>query len=113
MSAFLPLQLQRNGSLSRTLTFTDPDDVPLDLTGATFVLRVKYAAGTGAVLAEATVTVTDPAAGEVRMTLLGSSFGAVPGVMDALELAYDLVATQDGVPVDLLRGPLYLLPGVS
>lgn len=113
MSAYLPLSLQRNGSIGRTLTFTDPAGDPLDLTGATFAMRVKYAAGAGAVLATANIVITDAEAGEIRFVLLGGAFGAVPGPMEPVELAYDLIATQDGVPVDLLRGPLILLPGVS
>lgn len=114
MSAYLPLEVQRNGVWVRSLTFTDTDGEPLDLTGATFLLRIRYAAGVqGPALASASFEVADPGQGVVNVTIDGMALNAVPGAMEPVELAYDLIVTQGGLRMPMLRGPLILLPGVS
>lgn len=113
MTAYLPIELQRNGSFGATLTFTDSDGAPLDLEDCTFVCQAKSAAGATPVIASATVEIEDVDAGEVTLTFNGADFSGVPGKFERVELAYDLVAVQDAVRMPLLRGPLILLPGVS
>jgi hypothetical protein len=115
MAFYLPLTIHRNGAFRRRLAFTEPrTGVPIDLTGATFVLRVRRSAGApGSPIATASIIVEDAPGGIIEVTLLGSAFSLVEGTQDIVTLAYDLVMTQGGVPRVLAEGPLTLKPGVS
>lgn len=114
MAANIDLQVQRNAVLGRTLSFTDNEGNPLDLTGATFDLGVRYAAGApGGRIASGVVTLTDAALGVATVAIDGADFADVPGIMEIVVLAYDLIAIQDGDRMALMRGALILIPGVS
>jgi len=114
MAAYLPLEVQRNGSFGCTLTFTDGEGEALDLTGARFDMGVRYAAGAnGQRLMTAQVDAIDTALGMVALFVDGTVLAGLPGPMEIVELAYDLVCIQAGTRVPLLRGPLILTPGVS
>lgn len=114
MAAYLDLEVQRNGMFGRTLSFTDSEGDPLDVSGAVFDLGIKSAAGsTEPRIASATITPVDPVLGIVRVAIDGADFGAVPGAMEIVLLAYDLIATQDDERMVLVRGTLILIPGVS
>lgn len=114
MAEYLDLQVQRNATLSRTLAFTDAEGAPLDLTGVTFTLGVKYAAGAaGGRIASGSVTAIDAVNGLAQLSIRGSLFNSVPGEMEIVTLAYDLLGFQDNEPMALARGALFLLPGVS
>lgn len=115
MAFYLPISLHRNGSFVRRLVFKDPaTGGPVDLTGATFVMRTRRSAGApGSPLATATVTVVNAAGGIIEVSLLGSAFNLVDGLQDIVVLAYDIVMVQSGVPRVLAEGPLLLKPGVS
>lgn len=114
MAANLDLQVQRNAMLGRTLSFTDREGDPLDLTGATFDLGIRYSAGaSGDRVASGVVNIIDAALGQVSVSINGANFGAVPGAMEIVVLAYDLIAIQGGDRMALMRGSLILIPGVS
>lgn len=114
MSAYLPISIHRNGSYAAHWILRDTDGNAIDLTGATFVMKARYAAGAGGgEISSATLLVDDPTGGGLSITWLGSLFSSVPGSMDRVTLAYDLLMTLSGVPQILAFGPLYLFPGVS
>lgn len=110
----LDLEVPRNGSDQRTLALMTLDDagaeVPIDLTDYLVSANARDVFG-GAVVATATVTISDAAAGEVNMTWLGSDFDAFGGPFADSIAAYDLRAEgDDGIPVVVLRGLLHITP---
>lgn len=113
MAADLDIEVARNAAFLRQLTITDDDGAPIDLTGASFALDVRSAAGVGSVLASATVTVDDAPNGLLTIELLGSAFSGVTGTTEIVRLAHDFLATQDSVTIALVRGEIVLLPAVS
>ncbi len=115
MRAFdLPISLQRNEDFAREFAITDDAGAALDLTGATFEWSFKMRAGDpDPVIASASVTVTDAVGGLVQVEFSGSDFAAVEGDWDAVRMAYDWIATQDGSTTVLAYGEFTLLPGVS
>lgn len=123
-AAYVPLVQQRNGAEPFTLFFVGPDDTPINLTGVTLTLQVRRAAGLGgSAITTATntgdvtitgIVITDATGGQVMITILGTDFSAFDGVMEDVELAYDLRATKSGVPPTIImRGPFLLQPGVT
>lgn len=114
MAAYLPLEVARNGVFGALLTMTDLENAPLDLTGTTFRMTVRYAAGSaGNPLLVVTPEIVDADAGEVEVLLDGRQLAGVPGPMEPVELAYDLIAIQGTTQMPLVEGPLLLKPGVS
>lgn len=114
MAAYLPLEVQRNGQESWTFQFLDTEKRPLDLTGATFDMGIRYAAGDNAGrLASAAVEMVDAVQGLVGVTINGATLDSLPGRMELVLLAYDLIVIQGGMRMPMLRGPLALTPGVS
>jgi hypothetical protein len=107
------IEIQRNETFSYDFQVLNSEGDPLNVTGATFSMKVKERAGDTAVLATATVTVVDATIGHIRISLAGSALSAVPGTMEIVRLAYDLVMTLSGVPRVIMRGTLVLVPGVS
>lgn len=113
MTMYLPLSVQRNARYRREWAFTTADGEPVDLTGATFEMDVKYAADPGEpVLGSATITIADAVAGRITVDLDGAAIDA-DGAQEVVRLAYDLIAVQGGTRMVLARGPLDLVPGVS
>jgi hypothetical protein len=113
-AAYRPIDLQRNETYLRDWVFSDLEGNPIDLTGATFEMDVKYAGGDpGAVLASFDIVVADAEGGRITISLDATELAAVPGEMERVTLAYDLLATQNGTPMAIAAGPLNLLPGVS
>jgi hypothetical protein len=113
-AAYLPLSVERNGVYVDTWQISDDNGAPIDLTSATLKMAFKYSAGEpDPPLALATLTVVEAAAGKFTVYIPGPAFGAVPGVMDIVVLAYDLVIMRSGTPIVYATGPLTLLPGVT
>lgn len=113
MSSDFDIEVARNATWRRQWLITDDDGQPIDLTGATFSADVKAVAGTGAVLGSLGITIDDALGGVLIVEIDGSDFSAVPSVTEITRLAYDILATQDGVPIRLAAGQVILLPGVS
>lgn len=111
--ADLPIRLERNGSWSRTLFFTDELDQPVDLTGVTFTGSVRSSAGSATVLAALVFAITDAANGQILVSLIGSELDEVAGTQEAVRLAHDAYATKAGVPTVIFRGTTILDPEVT
>lgn len=110
----LDLQVERNGSMARTLLFEDSFGVAVDLTGVTFTGQVRRAAGvSGSPIASFTFSVIDATGGQLVFSILGSAFDAVEGVQEVVTLAYDMIATKDGDPTVIMRGNFYVYPEVT
>lgn len=114
MTQTVDLELQRNASLTQQFVVQDSTGGALDVSGASFSMKVRYAAGdTGTPLATATVTVVNAATGVIEIYLTGSSFSAVTGAHEIVRLAHDLIMTLSGKTLAIARGTLSLVPGVS
>jgi hypothetical protein len=109
------IAVQRNAEYLRNWSLVDGNRDPVDLTGSTFALDIKYAAGApDPPLASGTVAIEgDPVNGVISVHIDGADFAALPGDQEVVRLAYDLVATQAGLKMVLARGALLLQPGVS
>ncbi len=114
-AGYLPITVERNGSYLEGWQITDDAGAPLDITGWTFEMAVKYAAGDAdPPLALFTVTVVDLPTAQLEVKLLGSALVAVPGEHETVKLAYDFIAKDAAnVPSAYVKGPIYLEPGVS
>lgn len=110
----LDIAVQRNAILPVGYQLIGNDDTsPLDITGYTLSCRVKYAAGSSVILATPTVTVVNALTGKFDILFDGRMFSAVDGLTEVVNLAYDVLATDTDGPICIMRGTLYLVPGVS
>lgn len=110
------ITLQRNADFSRGFTLTDDAEppVPLDLTGATFDMDIRYTAGvSGAPLVDVPIVCETPVTGYFEFTLSGSMFINIGNPVVNARFVYDIIATQDGRRIPLVSGNILLLPGVS
>jgi len=112
---YLPIELNRNGSWVRTILLYDLSGNPVDASHWTLAGAVKAAAGvSGGALATFTITPTPGADGQYLIELLGSDLNAVDGDQAIVRLAYDIRATRNTYPPEiLLQGPVILNPGVT
>jgi hypothetical protein len=115
MTAYLDIEVPRNGDYLRESQLVDVDDNPIDITNSTFVMSVRSAAGaSGSVLASFTVTKLEPyAEGRFTEKLSGSALSAVAGAMEVVRLAYDIKRTDAGIVTIEREGAVLLKPGVS
>lgn len=115
MTATMDIEVPRNGDYYMGWQLVDPDDQPIDLTGATLALQIRYAAGAGgAPVASATFDTREDLAGRFNVKISGSSFTSVDGPMEIVRLAYDFRVTgADGIKIVETRGTLILAPGVT
>lgn len=109
----LDISVQRNAVTPVGFQVTDANDgQPLSLAAFTLSCGVKYAAGSGSILANPVITIVDASIGKFDVLFDGRSFGAVMGTQEPVALAYEILATDSGGPVPLVRGALYLFPGI-
>lgn len=115
MPVNMDIEVPRNASYKQGWTFRDKlTKEPLDITGWTFALDVKYNAGASAVIASAIFNNIVGPDGTVDVQINGSDFSAVEGVQEKVVLAYDCLAKDiDGLVIVQTRGQVYLMPGVS
>lgn len=110
----LDLSVQRNAVLPVGFQLLGNDDAsPISLTGFTFSCRVRASSSSATVLSTPSVTVTNALLGKFDILFDGRAFSAVAGSSEIVALTYDVLATDTDGPVCVLRGTLYLLPGVS
>jgi hypothetical protein len=108
----IDIELTRNSAAPIGLQFWDESsDSPFDLSGYTFTCRVGIAEGQG-VLTTFPCVVTDPLAGAVDIAFDGSTLALQDGRKDIITLAYQVLATSNGVTFTALRGSIILTPGV-
>lgn len=108
MTAILNIDLPRNGHFLRELTAYAQDGSVVDLSDATLEASATDIPG-GTVIAEATMTVTDAAAGQFEMLWTGSDFNSFGSLTEAARPAYDAKITIAGI-TDVFRGQISLIP---
>lgn len=87
---------------------------PIDLTGCTLELFVRYSAGQGSVLSQASFDIYDRANGLFDLLIAGDTFASVPGPAEVVRLSYDLRLTYpDGVKAVPVAGQILLTPGAT
>ena len=114
MPARLDIALQRNEGWARSLYLTDDAGQPIDLSSMTVAMQVREKL-TQALVAEAAVTVVDPANGEIAIELAGgsgSALGSYGSPIQTVNLHHDLRMTDgSSAPVVLFAGTLVLSRG--
>lgn len=126
----VPLHLQRNEDYRATVTLTDSEGVALDLTGHTFDMKIKQAAGSPVTVLDLD-TETDGAitgiklltpltAGQIQITIkeadldAGITTAAIGNTHGVTALAYDLLMTDpESIKRCIMRGPFKYEPGVT
>jgi len=109
----LHIELQRNERKLIELAVTDRSGAVIDLTNATITCPVGLAPGLGTILMNWDVTLVEPSAGRLIVELDGITLDPlVAGDQDQISLVYNLVAVQSGQQLVLLRGTIFLNPGV-
>lgn len=110
----LDILVQRNAVLPIGYQLIGNDDgTPIDLSAYTLLCRVKYNAGASTVLATPAIEIADAPNGRFEILFDGRMFSSVPGVLEVVQLAYDVLASDVDGPVCIMRGTFYLAPGVS
>ena len=114
MAADLNLEVPRNGHYQQDWQLSDSDGAPLDITDVYIDLQIRAVAGQGSVLATASLDKPTPLEGKFTVTISGGDFSSVPGYGEVVALAYDLRQTfLDAITQVLVRGQIYLMPGVT
>ena len=115
MTAYMDIEVPRNGDYSKTTQLVDDTGAPIDLTDSTMRLQVRRLPGDGgAPVASATVLIEPGNQGWFTETLRGADFAGVDGQYQAVRLAYDLRRVdQTGLITIERRGEIILVPGVS
>ena len=110
----LDVLVQRNAVMPIGYQLLGNDDgSPISLAGYSLICRIKYNAGASTVLATPDITISNALTGRFDILFDGRVFSSVPGTTEVVQLAYDVLATDVGGPVCIMRGTLYLAPGVS
>lgn len=107
------IEVPRNGHYYELWQITDVDQQPIDLTGHTLSMAARDAAGTGAIIATAILSIDDATAGSFHVKWTGSDFDAVQGATEVVRLAYDFKDTFVGVTKIVCRGHIVLFPEVT
>jgi hypothetical protein len=114
MPARLDIALQRNEDWARTLTITDNAGAPIDLSGCTLAMQVRDKLRQ-TLIAEAEVTIVDPAGGIASVVLRASEGTPLSNYGATIQIAnlhHDLRMTdRDGVNTALLAGLIILSRG--
>ncbi|QJR01711.1 hypothetical protein HH800_05590 [Sphingobium yanoikuyae] len=109
----LDIRVPRNGDYHEGWQLHSGGE-PIDLTGCTLELFVRYSAGQGLVLSQASFDIYDRANGKFDLLITGSAFGSVPGPAEIVRLAYDIRLTYpDGVKAVPVAGQILLTPGAT
>lgn len=104
----LPIEVSRNGVTGIGLeVWDDVASEALDLTGLTFTCKVARALGEPQITAFA-VEIVDAVSGEIDIEFDGRII-SVQGEKEIVRLVYEVKSSLGDT---LLRGPLYLIPGI-
>ncbi|WP_066795021.1 hypothetical protein [Sphingomonas soli] len=110
----LNIVLPRQGDFVKEYQFTDTAGVPVDITGHTLTWQARKTAGTGAVLASATITILEASSGRFKAKWHGPDFDEVEGPTEIVRVAHDLKDIYPNGVIDVpVRGQIILLPEVT
>lgn len=114
MANSLNLEVPRQGDFVREYELLDQSNAPIDLTGHTLAWSAREAAGSGSVIASATIIVVEAVSGRFRAKWHGPDFDAVGEVTEIVRVAHDLKHTYPGGEIDVpIRGELIIYPEVT
>lgn len=112
--AQINIEVPRNGHYHQAWTLRDSDKAPIDLTGHHLALSIRAIAGTGVVIATATIDIYDAPNGRFDVTIAGSDLNSMSGPSEIVRLAYDLRHVfPDGIMEIPVRGHIILMPEVT
>lgn len=110
----IAIEVQRNAIKKIGITFLNQDTrLPVDLSGYSFVCKIKKAAGASEVVGLASISATNLAKGTINIVFDGMQLNYLPGAMEQVILCYDVLVNDGSGPQVIMRGPLILSPGVS
>ena len=114
MANTLTRTIKQGASESFSLTLTDSTSAAINLTGCTFVARIRRAAGYS-LLASYTATVTSAAQGKVTFSMAPAVTATIPVPFpsDATHV-FDVIMTKaDGSKVSLIEGTASITAAIS
>ena len=114
MANTLSRTIKQGASEAFSLTLTDSTSTAINLTGCTFVARIRRAAGYS-LLASYTATVTNAAQGKVTFSMAPAvtALIPVPFPSDATHV-FDVIMTRsDASKVSLIEGAASITPAIS
>lgn len=103
------IELFRNETRTFSCQYVDENGVPLSLAGKTLTSSAKAFAGDVAVIANATIIVTNAAQGLFTYSWNGADFAAYGSLSNEVNVAWDLKLDNDVVGY----GQIILKPGVT
>jgi len=111
MSRNFDIELARDGHYHEGWHLRDQGGADIDLTGHTLTAVAQLAAGTGPVIASATIDLYDAVHGRFDMTWAGVDFASVVGTTEIVAVSWKLRdAAPDGIVKDCARGHIFLIP---
>lgn len=114
MATSFDIEVPRQGDWFKRLQLTDSAGDPGDLTDCTFEWKARAVAGSGSVLASATVTLIDGPNGIIEAVWHGPDFDAHGVVTEVVRVAHDLKITYPDALIDVpIRGQLIIYPEVT
>lgn len=114
MSLSFDIDVPRQGDFVREYALLDDNDEPINLTGATLMWSARSIAGSGEVLASATINLVEPTGGRFTARWHGPDFDAFGLPTEVVRVAHDLKITFSDSLVDVpLRGQLIIYPEVT
>lgn len=114
MAVNADINVPRNAHYFEEWRLLDTDGTGLDLTDQTLEMDCRAIAGSGPVIASATISVVEATEGRFTVDWDGADFDGVSVDTEIVRLAYDLLRTDStGTPTIDARGHIVLLPGVT
>lgn len=109
----IDIEIQRNERKTVGIQVFDIDNNPISLAGYVLDCRVRRSAGSGQVLVISPITMPNAQLGMIDVSFDGRNIPIGYGDQESLSLAYDITAS-DGLDVSvIIRGTLFLTPGVT
>lgn len=112
-------EMEQGADWRRQFVYLDSAGAPIDISGATIVMKAKASALDAAALVEASVgngkiELTTPASGIFTVIIPAAATGAIP-VPDGKfrKLIYDILVTIPAGTYRILRGTLTVTAGIS
>jgi hypothetical protein len=107
------LLIFQGASYSKTFTWTDDDDQPVDLTGYTALLQVQPHSGSETVLLELSTDDDTITLGDEEGTIILTLDAEATGALDFSWGHYDLLLTSPDDVTRLLQGTCRLSPAIT
>ena len=114
MANTLSRTIKQGASESFSLTLTDSTSAAINITGCSFVARIRRAAGYS-LLASYTATITNAALGKVSFSMTPAVTATIPVPFPSdSSHVFDVIMTKgDGSKVSLVEGTAFITPAIS